>query len=471
MLLPVFRRLTLLIALFFCLGLMAAAQVHSAPLPPFEKAMQLSKQGLWEDAIPLFQQAVEEDPTQKLAQANLGVALSQLNRHQEAMLAYDKALQMGYDSADFRYLRGLSLLKLELVDEAGKEMETALEMNPLMPETLYDLGLVYILQGRREDAIAIVKKLYRRNIIISEKLFNEIPPKYKVTSVDNGGHLTGQVKLNGRTPKPRAFHLIFSPNVEFCSRISDGRGHRVLHDFILSRDGGLKETVVAIRSVKKGKPFPQKMQVFHIDRCRANQYAIGVRNGEDILIENTDPIRHEIATYQFYNRKVRQTSNKPVTAQSSQVRTAFVKPGSDEFIMKCNLHPFLQTHGLFVDNPYYTITDSQGRFEIKDIPPGTYEVTAWHPYLPAETGTITIEPGKAAALDFQFESEKIRRKLYSNDTKGYRFNTWFDSKEQFYGGERVDDPVEILQNFDNSNRYEAGEDLQPFDEWNFPSNN
>lgn len=467
----VFQRFALLSALLLSLGFMTPLAAFSSPLTSFEKAMQLSKQGLWEDAIPVFQQALEEDPTNKLAQANLGVAFSQLNRHQDAMLAYDKALGMGYDSADFRYLRGLSLLKMELIDLAGVEMETALKKNPLMPETLYDLGLIYILQKRNADAVGIVKKLYRRNRILSEKLFREIPPDYKVTSVDQAGTLTGQVKLNGRRPKPRAFHLIFSPNVQFCSRISDGHGHRILHDFLLSDDGGLQDTVVSIRGVRKGKPFPTKMQTFSIDRCRANHYAIGVRNGEDILIENTDPIRHEIVTYQFYNRKVLQTSNKPVTAKSSQVRSAFVKPGSDEFIMKCNLHPFLQTNGYFVDNPYYAITDKDGRFEIGDIPPGTYEVTAWHSYLPVETGTITIEPGKTASLDFQFDSEKIRRKLYSNDTKGYRFNTWFDSGEQFYGGKRVDDPVEILQKFDNSNRYDSGDKLQPFDEWLEPGKN
>ncbi len=456
------RRIILLIAVFLILNPGHAPVVFSAPASPLEKAMLLSKQGFWEDAIPHFQKAIEDDPANTLAQANLGVALSQMNRHQEAMMAYDRAMNAGYDSADFRYLRGLSLLKLELVDEAGKEMEKALQMNPLMPETLYDLGLIYILQSRTDEAVGIVKKLYRRNRILSQKLFHEIPPKYKVTTVDSGGKLTGQVHLSGKRPKPRSFHLIFSPNVQFCSRISDGKGHRILHDFIMSDDGGLQDTVIAIRGVKKGKPFGQKMQVFNIDRCRANRYAIGVRNGEDILIENTDPIRHEIATYQFYSRKVLQTSNKPVTAKSSQVRSAFVKPGSDEFIMKCNLHPFLQTHGLFVDNPYYTVTDSQGRFEIGDIPPGTYEVTAWHPYLPAKNGTITIEPGKVASLNFEFDKEEIRRKLYSNDTKGYRFNTWFDSGENFYGGERKDDPVEILQSFDNSGRYDD-EVLTPFE--------
>jgi hypothetical protein len=34
-----------------------------------------------------------------------------------------------------------------------------------------------------------------------------------------------------------------------------------------------------------------------------------------------------------------------------------------------------------VDNPYYAVTDEQGRFEIGDIPDGTFRMVVWHPYL------------------------------------------------------------------------------------------
>ena len=156
----------------------------------------------------------------------------------------------------------------------------------------------------------------------------------------------------------------------------------------MSKNRGLKDTIIALRDVKKGKPFLQKMQTFHIDRCRANNYIIGIKNSENILIENTDPIQHEIATYEVRNNYPDQTSNRPVTPKSSQVRSAFVRANASEYTIKCNLHPFLQTHGYLVKNPYYTVTDSNGNF-----------------------------------------------------------STWFDSKEKFYGGPRIDDPVEELQAF------------------------
>jgi hypothetical protein len=29
-------------------------------------------------------------------------------------------------------------------------------------------------------------------------------------------------------------------------------------------------------------------------------------------------------------------------------------------------------------HPYYAVTDESGRFEFNDVPPGTYQIVAWH---------------------------------------------------------------------------------------------
>ena len=424
------------------------------------KAQILSQKGDWDGAIREFENALKEKPNDSATQANLGVALSRVDRHKEALLAFQKALEMGYDNANFRYFRGLSLAKLNFLEDAAKEIETALQIDSRMVHADYDLGLIYLQLGQDEKARQQVDRLYKRNYKLSKQLHDQIPLDYKITSVDQGGSLTGRVNLIGIVPKARAFHLIHAPNIEFCSRMSDGKGHRILHDFTVSKNGGLQDTIIAIQGVKKGKPFPRKMQTLQLNRCHANKYVIGIKNGEDILLENTDPIKHEIATYEIYGSHRNQTSNKNVLPANSQIRSAFIKPEAPEFILKCNLHPFLQTRGYIVNNPYFVVSDIEGNFNIENIPPGTYEVTAWHPFVPIQKGTVTIETGKTAQFDFTFKGEDARRKLYHDDTEGYRFNTWYDSKETFYGDIRRDDPVEVLQEFDNSERYIG--DLKPF---------
>jgi len=411
----------------------------------YQRALKLSQQKLWKDAIPDFIKATKLLPKKGLVHANLGVALSQIRMFKEALFSFDKALKLGYDSSGLRYNRGISFARLEMINEAIIELEKALSLDQRMVKADYDLGVLYNRQGNKKKAKEKVNILFKRNKKLAKKLFDQITPDYKVITVDNGGTLKGQVTLAGPIPKARSFHLINAPNIEFCSRISDGKGHRLLFDFTVSQNRGLKDTIIALTNIKKGKPFSQDMQIFHIDRCRANNYVIGIKNSENILIENIDPVQHEIATYEVRNIYSNQTTNRPVIPKSSQVRSAFVRQDAEEFTIKCNLHPFLQTHGYIVENPYYAVTDSKGNFSINDIPPGTYEVVAWHTYIPKKKGRVTISASNETRIDFEFNGKDERRKLYQNDIEGYRFNTWFDSKKKFYGGPRIDDPIEELQ--------------------------
>jgi hypothetical protein len=184
-----------------------------------------------------------------------------------------------------------------------------------------------------------------------------------------------------------------------------------------------------------------------MNRCHTPKYVIGARNGETLLLENTDPIRHEIVAYEFTDGGVNQRSHRPVDANTSQTRDIFVKSKTENFLIKCNLHPFLQSRGIIVENPYYAITDEEGNFSIKDVPPGTYKVVAWHPFIPNQIRTITIEPENQSTLNFKFNGTNVQRTIYNDNRQGYRFAPVYDSKENFYGGSRIDDPIEILQEY------------------------
>ena len=73
-------------------------------------------------------------------------------------------------------------------------------------------------------------------------------------------------------------------------------------------------------------------------RCHAPKYVIGARNGESLLLENTDPVRHEVVAYEFTTRGVNQRSHRPVDANTSQVRDIFVKGDTENFLINRFLH-------------------------------------------------------------------------------------------------------------------------------------
>src|ERR1044071_6596426 len=78
---------------------------------------------------------------------------------------------------------------------------------------------------------------------------------YDVIDVDHGGVIEGTVTLEGAVPEPKGFNLITFPDPQYCGRISNGRGWRLLHDFVVGPTGGLKDAIVLLEGVEAGKPF------------------------------------------------------------------------------------------------------------------------------------------------------------------------------------------------------------------------
>jgi hypothetical protein len=47
--------------------------------------------------------------------------------------------------------------------------------------------------------------------------------------------------------------------------------------------------------------------------------------------------------------------------------------------LKCNGgHVWMNAEMMVVPHPYYAVTDESGRFELTDVPPGEYQIVAWH---------------------------------------------------------------------------------------------
>jgi hypothetical protein len=44
----------------------------------------------------------------------------------------------------------------------------------------------------------------------------------------------------------------------------------------------------------------------------------------------------------------------------------------------CNIHDWMSGVILVVPTSYFAVTDEQGAFALPDLPPGTYNVVAWH---------------------------------------------------------------------------------------------
>ena len=248
---------------------------------------------------------------------------------------------------------------------------------------------------------------------------------YQEAPVTGGGTLKGRVLLLGTPPPSRIFHMVFSPNITYCSRVSDGNGNRLLKEFRVSDQGGLQDVVVAVVGVDRGKPFDYTPEI-NLENCRIGPMVMPVRNRHPIAIVNKDPVVHDIQAYTIKDPYTFAMFNKPMVPMSAASKEVVFRKQHYLFKTQCGVHDFMQSWGMAVGNPYFDVTGPNGEFTITDLPPGTYDVIAWHPQMAVRSQEVTIEANGEAELRFEFDAAEVDIPLHDLQT-GYRLQPALDA--------------------------------------------
>ena len=66
----------------------------------------------------------------------------------------------------------------------------------------------------------------------------------------------------------------------------------------------------------------------------------------------------------------------------------------------CHIHSHMTASIMVFDHPYFRIPSADGTFSMDDIPPGAYQVSAWHERIGESTTPVKIEAGRTARVEF-----------------------------------------------------------------------
>ena len=240
---------------------------------------------------------------------------------------------------------------------------------------------------------------------------------YQEINVQNGGTIQGNTKMIGEMPFPRHYHLILFPNIDMCAEVDvDDEMNRVLDDFKISPDGGLKDVVITLQHVEAGKPFNKEPILITSENCKFFPDVNVIQQGETFKFDNLDAVMHNSQVYQKERGKI--LLNIPIPAE--EVSDGIVKFKKKYKIMQmiCGMHEFMQTWGYRIQNPYYFITNLDGNFKIGDIPPGEYVVNAWHYLMKSQQRKIKIVAGETIDLKFVFDADRVTRPFYETIKSG-----------------------------------------------------
>jgi len=73
--------------------------------------------------------------------------------------------------------------------------------------------------------------------------------------------------------------------------------------------------------------------------------------------------------------------------------------------VRCDLHPWMIGYVGIVPHPFFAVTGEDGLFELKGLPPGEYELEAWHEKYGAKTLKAKLDAKGSLDVEFGF-SEK-----------------------------------------------------------------
>jgi plastocyanin len=207
-------------------------------------------------------------------------------------------------------------------------------------------------------------------------------------SVAGSGIIRGIVRFTGSPPVMKSF-----TSTEPCCQ---GDPQLAEETVVIDPNSSLRNVFVYLEGAPQTDGSDQPACLLDQLHCRYVPHAVGVQVGQTLRIRSSDPTMHNV----HFNPDRNRAKNLALTQVGAEVPTKFEYA---EFIrMKCDVHPWMTAWVGVFENPFYSVTQDDGAFEIKGVPAGTYTLVAWHELYGRQRQSVTIADDKPVEAEFVF---------------------------------------------------------------------
>lgn len=192
---------------------------------------------------------------------------------------------------------------------------------------------------------------------------------------DGYGTLSGQIFVDGPVPAPAKLDV--NKDTAICS--ADGN---VIFDqsLLVGSNNELQGAFVMLQLKSREeinvhpdlKAAPTDEVVLDNDKCVFVPATLAVRTGQSVKLKNSDAAGHNCHVTGLNNTM---NVNLPL---NSETNVKFDKNERVPVIVKCDIHPWMVAYMLIRDDPYFAVTDADGKFSIEKIPAGKWTFQFWH---------------------------------------------------------------------------------------------
>jgi plastocyanin len=202
--------------------------------------------------------------------------------------------------------------------------------------------------------------------------------------------VSGTVKFDGAAPKTQKIDM---------SQDAACKGTNEAENIVVS-GGDLANVFVYVKDGLGDRTFDTPTQAVTIDQqgCKYHPHVLGVMTGQNVDVKNDDMTTHNIHPTPANNREW----NESQPPQAAPIEKNFAR---EEIMLpvKCNQHPWMKMYINVVKSPFYAVTDSGGKYEIKGLPPGDYTLAFVQEKLGEQDQKVTLAAKDSKTVDASFK--------------------------------------------------------------------
>lgn len=154
---------------------------------------------------------------------------------------------------------------------------------------------------------------------------------------------------------------------------------------------------VYLKGTKLPRTVPKEAKAVRQKNKQFGPRVMAVVRGTTVDFPNEDRIMHNV-----YSRSPSNTFDLGHYKKGTSKSVTFNKGGVVDIY--CNIHPDMAATVLVVENDFLAPIAADGTFELKNVPPGTYEVVAWMPSSAPATKSIEVKTGAATVVALELSA-------------------------------------------------------------------
>lgn len=210
------------------------------------------------------------------------------------------------------------------------------------------------------------------------------------------GSVSGTVKLDGPAPKGRKINMAAEPScaAQHPTPATD-------EEVVTGEGGALANVVVYVKEGVGNRTFEAPKTRVTMDQkgCMYTPHVVALQAGQALGVTNSDKATHNIHPVPKNNREW--NKSQPVGAPA--IEETFARE-EVAIPVKCNVHPWMKSYLAVFKHPYFQVTGTNGSFTLKNLPPGTYTVEAWHEKYGSASQSVTIGAKESKTISFVFKA-------------------------------------------------------------------